>query len=443
MSSEIFKIERNDDCLCGSGKKYKKCCLPKVEKIKAGLIEAIGNKVTVTAEGREFLRIICVMYGIDLDADDAKVDTERLAETILHAWDEEERIIIGKSEEFMEKIEKILREKKGMKFVRIPGSLMIELDDDTDDEEIEDTMLEIIESLQPEDYLLEVAYSLRTDEYTEEEIKNVFHWISLGLLSDFAHGFMLPILHASLKEINEAKEKVKKIIDGKDELDEDDGNRIDRVYAEYPIFAEYMGAKLMEDVQDDLNEVLNGRLSFRFPLYTVYAFFLKFFAATVNMLGGIIKGNSLDYSDDVINYFSDAADELLAEEVIFEKVFECIYDTVAEAEQNADDEAFKEKLSKIREFLSFFSFELFFAIKDIFLKSISGYFKSLPQPVDDSGITINSIDDILKPEFFEQYVSYLESKGLTKEADYLKGLYSEIEEKSIPDIVKNILNNEN
>ena len=28
------KIGRNDPCICGSGKKYKKCCLPKVEQAR-------------------------------------------------------------------------------------------------------------------------------------------------------------------------------------------------------------------------------------------------------------------------------------------------------------------------------------------------------------------------------------------------------------------------
>lgn len=442
MPSEVFNVERNDECVCGSGKKYKKCCLSKVEKIEAGLMKAIEKEVAVTAEGREFLRIISIMYGADLDEDEAKAETdiERLAEIILQAWEEEKQVLTVSSEEFIETIEKILKKKNGMKYVRIPGSLLIDMDIDTDDDEMESIMDEIIGSLSPEDYLLEVAYSLQTDEYTEEEIKNVFHWISLGLLTGFAYGFMLPILHTSLKEIDEAQEKLEEIFDGKDELNQEDMVEISRINAEYPVFAEYFGARAMEDVRDDLDEIMDGKLIFRFPFYTIYSFFLKFFAATVKMLFDAASGNVLNDNSNIFNYFYDAADEFLQEEIIFEKVFGCIYETIAEAEKKADDEVFKSKLSKIRDFFSFLTDEHFYAIKNIFLHSLSGYFNSLPQSVDDSGIVVKSIDDISSVEFFERYVSYLESKGLKKEVEYIKELYREIEDNSVPAILKNIFN---
>ncbi|WP_422445453.1 SEC-C domain-containing protein [Thermoanaerobacterium sp. DL9XJH110] len=443
MPSEVFNVERNDECVCGSGKKYKKCCLPKVEKIQSSLMKAIEGEGGVTAEGREFLRIISIMYGIDLDMDESEADTERLSRIILQAWEEEEQILTGSTEEFMEAVEKILRDKPEMKSVRIPGFLLVDMDTDADDDEMEDIMNEIVDSLSIEEYLIDVAYSLRTGEYTDEEIKIVFHWISLGLLAGFARGFMLPILHVSLREIDEAQEKLEKIFDGKDELNQDEMDELSRINAEYPVFAEYMGARAMRDVQDDLNDIMDGELSFRFPFYTIYAFYLKFFAATVKMFGDVIKGNVLDNSDNILNYFSDAADEFLQEDVIFEKVYDCIYNTLAEAEKNTDDETLKAKLSKVLDFFSFFTYEQFFAIKTIFLNSLYGYFSSLPQPADDSGITVKSIDDLSNPEFFEQYVSYLESRGLKKEVDYIKELYGEMENKTVPDVLNSIFSRKN
>lgn len=37
--SNLWKLGRNDPCSCGSGKKFKKCCLPKVEPVKAKPVE--------------------------------------------------------------------------------------------------------------------------------------------------------------------------------------------------------------------------------------------------------------------------------------------------------------------------------------------------------------------------------------------------------------------
>ena len=55
-----LKVGRNDPCPCGSGKKYKDCCLPKGEKYllklykKQGKLEKPSLKDTVTAFIRSF-----------------------------------------------------------------------------------------------------------------------------------------------------------------------------------------------------------------------------------------------------------------------------------------------------------------------------------------------------------------------------------------------------
>lgn len=429
MPSEIFDVERNDECVCGSGKKYKKCCLSRVEKIQTSILKAIDEEVSVTTEGREFLRIVSIMFGIKLNVDEAKADIERLSRIILQAWDEEEQGLIGSDEELMETVEKILSDKPKMKSVRIPGFLLVEIDTAADDE-MEEVVTEILDSLNVEEFLIDIAYSLQTDNYTDEEIKIIFHWISLGLLAGFARGFMLPILNVSLKEIDEAKEKLEKIFDRKKELNQDEMDEFFRINAEYPVFEEYLSARAIRDVQDDLNDIMDGKISFKFPFYIIYAFYLKLFAAIVKMFGDVI--NVLGNSDNFSNYFLDTVDEFLQEEVIFEKVYDCIHNTLAEAKENTDDETLKAKLSKVLDFFSLFNSEQFFVMKNIFFNSLHGYLSKLPQPLDDSGITVKSIDDIVKPEIFKQYVSYLESKGLKKETDYLKGIYNEIENEAIP-----------
>ncbi|MDI3481233.1 MAG: hypothetical protein PWQ97_888 [Tepidanaerobacteraceae bacterium] len=80
------------------------------------------------------------MYGVDLDADDNEVDIEKLAEIILQAWEEEEQVFTKSSEELMETIGKILRNKPGMKSVRIPGFMLTEMDIDAGDDEMEAIM---------------------------------------------------------------------------------------------------------------------------------------------------------------------------------------------------------------------------------------------------------------------------------------------------------------
>jgi hypothetical protein len=53
------KISRNDQCTCGSGKKYKKCCIPKTAKVKDKLVEikAIELGLDSFDEAEDFLGI--------------------------------------------------------------------------------------------------------------------------------------------------------------------------------------------------------------------------------------------------------------------------------------------------------------------------------------------------------------------------------------------------
>ena len=57
-----MKIDRNDPCLCGSGKKYKKCCLDKKTSARSGMdfcvveepIDVLSNQVLDWINQRDF-----------------------------------------------------------------------------------------------------------------------------------------------------------------------------------------------------------------------------------------------------------------------------------------------------------------------------------------------------------------------------------------------------
>jgi tetratricopeptide (TPR) repeat protein len=46
---DMAKIERNAPCPCGSGKKYKKCCLPLVDQADKGRARLLAEPVTLEA----------------------------------------------------------------------------------------------------------------------------------------------------------------------------------------------------------------------------------------------------------------------------------------------------------------------------------------------------------------------------------------------------------
>lgn len=431
--SDIFNIERNDECICGSGKKYKKCCLPAVEKIDTYLLKAIGRTEGITAYGRDFIRIISVMYGIKFKEKESTADVEKLATLIIQAWKEEEEIFANKLEELNNEIAELLREKKELKYFRIPGALLADTDFN-DEEQMDGLLEEISDKFSFENYLLDLAYSLRTDEYTKEELKIVFHWIFLGMMDETSKGFIIPILRASLEDIANAKEKLEETIGNKDRLDQEDITEIFKINAEYPVFEEYFGSKMLQDVQEELDDVFNSEIDFNFPFFAIYAFYLKLFAKIIEVFSGIASHRNANL--DSFDLFFGALDEVFQQNMVFVEIYTCISKTIIEMEEKTQNEDLKNKLTKIRKFFSILTTTHFHVIKRIFIISMIKYLKKLPQQADDSGIVVESLDQLTSREFFDKYVSYLESKGLNEKAGYIKELYGEIENEQ-SNIVKN------
>ncbi|PRR71642.1 hypothetical protein MHFGQ_11790 [Moorella humiferrea] len=58
-------LQRNDDCPCGSGRKYKKCCLSRVEEANRLLNQVVGPG-TYTTTGRKILATLGFMCGLSM-----------------------------------------------------------------------------------------------------------------------------------------------------------------------------------------------------------------------------------------------------------------------------------------------------------------------------------------------------------------------------------------
>jgi hypothetical protein len=216
-------------------------------------------------------------------------------------------------------------------------------------------------------------------------------------------------------------------IGNKDRLDQDDITQIFKINAEYPVFEEYFGAKMLQDVQEELDDVFNGEIDFNISFYAIYAFYLKFFAKIIEVFSGM--ASHINANLDSFDLFFEALDEVFQQNMVFVEIYKCISETIIEMEEKTENEDLKNKLTKIREFFSILTTTHFHVIKRIFIISMIAYLKKLPQQVDDSGIVVESLDQLTSREFFDKYVSYLESKGLNEKAEYIKRLYGEIENK--------------
>lgn len=434
--SKIFDIDRNDECICGSGKKYKKCCLPNIEKIEKSFLKEIEKEDGFLPYDYEFIRILSIMYGIKLDSKNEAVNIERLTVLLIDSLRERkqqlEKLIEENenedeiTEELFRKIVSIFRKNEGLKNLRIPVISIINVDLDNE-EEMEGVLDEISNTSFLENYLLDLAYSLRTEKFTEEEMKNIFIWLSLAVIDKTYKLFATPILEATEFDLVDGEEELEKVLNDVEKLPQDLINKkIMEIFYKYPIFAEYLSANMFMEMGDDLNYILDPEMEIEIPFYVFYIFYLKFLTKAAELF----KKKNTKQQELFDSIFDEVIDEIFDEDIVAEKVYSSILGKIVEIEKTTKNNDLKEKLQNILEFLAIPTNFQINLMKIRFVISLSKYVNNLPQRIDDSDMILENLEQLLSRKFFNEYMAYLESKDF-EEVQYLKQLYNKIEDQKV------------
>ncbi|MDI3528858.1 MAG: hypothetical protein PWQ23_677 [Thermoanaerobacter sp.] len=429
--SKIFDIDRNDECICGSGKKYKKCCLPNIEKIEKTLLKEMEKDDVFLPYDYEFIRILSVMYGIKLDGKNEAVNVEKLKVLLIESLEERKRQAEELNEEnedeiteeLFRKIVSIFRKNEGLKDLRIPVTFIMNVDLDNE-EEMERVLDEISNTSFLENYLLNLAYSLRTEKFTEEEMKNIFIWLSIAVIDKTYKIFTTPILEATEFDLVDGEDELEKVINDAEKLPHDlVKEKVMEIFYKYPIFAEYLSANMLMEMEDDLNYILDPEMEIEIPFYVFYIFYLKFLTKAAEFF----KKKNTEQQELFDSIFDEVIDEIFDEDIVAEKVYFSILDKIVKIEKTTKDNDLKEKLQNILEFLTIPTTFQISLIKIRFVISLSNYVNTLPQRIDDSNMILENLEQLLSRKFFNEYIAYLESKDF-EEVQYLKQLYNKIEE---------------
>jgi len=432
--SKIFDIDRNDECICGSGKKYKKCCLPNIEKIEKNLLREIEKEDVFLPYDYEFIRILSVMYGIKLDSKNEAVNVEKLKVLLIESLRERKQQLEELNEEnedeiteeLFRKIVSIFRKNEGLKDLRVPVTFIMNLDLDNE-EEMERVLDKISNTSFLENYLLNLAYSLRTEKFTEEEMKNIFIWLSIAFIDKTYKIFTTPILEATEFDLIDGEDELEKVLNDAEKLPQDLVNKkVMEIFYKYPIFAEYLSANMFMEMGDDLNYILDPEMEIEIPFYAFYVFYLKFLTKAAELF----KKKNTEQQELFDSIFDEVIDEIFDEDIVAEKVYSSILGKIVEIEKTTKNNDLKEKLQNILEFLAIPTNAQISLIKIRFVISLSKYVNNLPQRIDDSDMILENLEQLLSRKFFNEYMSYLESKDF-EEVQYLKQLYNKIEEQKV------------
>lgn len=413
---KIFNIGRNDECICGSGKKYKKCCMSKVEELEIKLSNYFGKDAVISREGKEFIKILSILYGIKLNKNEKYFNVEKLLKLVDEAWMEEEDYSEDDVITFFQQMTNFIFEDKRLKYLRIPGRLFVEFTfNENEEEKIDNLMLELHDQYIIENYLLEISYALQNYDFTDEELKNLFHLISLSITDEY-HSFLRVIVGATMLEISKAFEEIAKI-----DNEEKRNEKFFEIASQYISFNEYITAKMSDLIEEDWNKIIKEPLEL--PFFTVYLFYLKFLSKTLS----IFTTKNLPFSL-VVNFLVDTLDEILAEPVVFEKSLISIIDSLYIKAQQTENDELKKSFEITGELLTLPpNAENFKVFKNLFSSNILRYVAEFQHKIEEIDETVE-IEKLISDEFFNKYVSYLESNQMTEERDLLKEDYRELKE---------------
>ncbi|MGF7430618.1 SEC-C domain-containing protein [Thermoanaerobacterium thermosaccharolyticum] len=424
---KIFDISRNDDCICGSGKKYKKCCMNNIEEIKKTLTNSLSNEVNLFSDDVEFIKIVSILYGANLSEKNKSFKADKIVKLILETFETEDNYTNDDYIQFLRKMTRNIAEDKRLKKVRVPGDLLkdIEIGNELD---VDNLLKEIVEENLVEEILLSIAFELQNFNFNEKEIKDLFLLIRISILDEY-NTLVKVAIGATMIEIAKALEEIH-AINGTKTMD-----KIYDIASKYPSFNEYLSSKMFDTITNDLAYVLDERIDI--PFFIVYLFLLKFYHRILSSFLFDFKTPTEFYD----SLFDEVLQNLLYKElIIYEKALKTILTSLELKSESINDEKVKMSFENVLSLLSLptnhWNMKIF---EQIIKVNILRTLNNLPAKVEGIDKEVK-LQDLTSDEILDEYIVYLKKNGLEQIAELFEKIYGDLKN-TMSKINKNILNN--
>ncbi|PHO07466.1 zinc-binding protein [Thermoanaerobacterium thermosaccharolyticum] len=424
---KIFDISRNDDCICGSGKKYKKCCMNNIEEIKKTLTNSLSNEVNLFSDDVEFIKIVSILYGTNLSEKNKSFKTDKIVKLILETFETEDNYTNDDYVQFLRKMTRKIAEDERLKKVRVPGDFLknTEIGNESD---VDNLLKEIVEENLVEEIFLNIAFELQNFNFNEKEIKDLFLLIRISILDEYNTLVKVAIV-ATMGEIAKAVEEINDI-NGTKTMD-----KIYDIASKYPSFNEYISSKMYDFIANDLDYVLNEHIEI--PFYIVYLLLLKLYHRILSSFSSNFSTLN-DFSD---SFFDDILQDLLYKElIIYEKALKTILTSLELKFESANEEKVKISFENVLTLLGMptnhWNMKIF---EQIIKVNILRTLNNLPAKVEGIDKEVK-LQDLTSDEILDEYIVYLKKNGLEQIAELFEKIYGDLKN-TMSKINKNILNN--
>ncbi|MBP2072016.1 SEC-C domain-containing protein [Thermoanaerobacterium butyriciformans] len=415
---KIFDISRNDDCICGSGKKYKKCCMNNIEEIKKNLTNPLSNEVNLFSDDLEFIKIVSILYGTNLSEKNKSFKTDKIVKLILETFEIEDNYTSDDYVQFLRKMTRNMAQDKRLKKIRVPGDFLkdTEIGNELD---VDNLLKEIVEENLVEEIFLNIAFELQNFNFNEKEIKDLFLLIKVSILDEY-NTLVKMVTGATMIEIAKALEEIHAINSNKTM------DKIFDIASKYPSFNEYLSSKMFDAITDDFAYVLDEHIDI--PFFIVYLFLLKLYHRILSSFLFDFK-TPTEFSDSL---FDDVLQDLLYNElIIYEKALKTILTSLELKSESTDDEKVKMSFENVLSLLSLpinnWNMEIFEQIMKV---NILRTLNNLPAKVEGIDKEVK-LQDLASDEILDEYIVYLKKNGLEQIVDLFEKIYGDL---------KNIMN---
>lgn len=431
---KIFQIERNDNCPCGSGRKFKRCCQDQVEDATRRIIYAMGVG-SFTAQGLEVIETLGFICG--LQAEDGHMpEPERLGRLLKETWEEEEKIQLSQDEGALGALsmafQVLLGEKHQLGLIRIPVWQFepeSESQGEAEDAELIDGIIEYMGGpggrMFITDAVNSIGMSLLYDDYTDGELKTLLAALSWLVVDESRDLFLGSVLYKTKSDLVAASEKIDKVMDEYGDDDSQIYQEMRSIFYNYPVYDQMMSDRMDGDINFVMDAVANGGLKIEVPLYSVLG-------GIYAMVSKLVESFNAKYSP------RGSSQENLPplEEVLFAGgeyhfYFPEVVSCFDKALKETEDSEFEDALNSLLFFLILSSDTKQLAIiKFLYVRCVCTYLSRFPVILPEADLEFKVPGDYCDQKLIEHYACYLESQDMKMEAIHVRDVLKTLGEQA-------------
>jgi hypothetical protein len=414
-----MKIARNDNCPCGSGSKYKKCCQERVEEFTGRLLQAMGTGISPV--GQEIGRALGIWCGLQFPETGAPPDPELLGRLMPEVWQVENRDAVP-----YDRFRDLLLEKKHLRGLRIPVNLLADVKLRTEEvADLEGLRRQIIDGL-PEGFYefasYQVALSIRNDQHLDHELKTLLAGFSWALVDQKTRAVLASVvLEATLTELARAQQEFAALDPDLPDTDGAVGNeKLRRFFAGHPSYDNFVSTQVLAKVDPACRAIIDSG-ALRVPFYAIAGGCYAVYLEVLQFLPGL--------SDEQLaaGLPSDQALRILRD--MLWRRDECLYflpelRKAIAAWPDADQPGLAASMQSLRELLNgFFMSSQFKTAETFYIDCVVGLINNGLRSLPGVDTPLNGPLDLCNPDLMEPYIEHLVAQHLTDEAAHLRQEY--------------------